>query len=208
MPTGREAAPWGPLPGRLAAEGGIRAAGLRSCLRNVLRSRPKPSVSDSSSPRLQECQRRAPLIPPVLGPRLSFVKLKIFPPGTSFCQRLRRYKGDGCAVSLPDSASLLFLRQGNREAETGRGRGARGLCHSWARTIPSTFLLQTGFLLPPLRLQTIAHQPDTQAWPSPSGCGLCRDSCQVRTAACQVHFLCSPRGGWAGTYLSVRLIYR
>lgn len=49
---------------------------------------PKPSVSDSSSPRLQECQRRAPLIPPVLGPRLSFVKLKIFPPGTSFCQRL------------------------------------------------------------------------------------------------------------------------
>lgn len=38
---------------------------------------PKPSVSDSSSPRLQECQRRAPLIPPVLSPRLSFVKLKI-----------------------------------------------------------------------------------------------------------------------------------
>lgn len=118
---GRGAAPWGPLPGRLAAAGGIRAAGLRSCLRNVLRSRPKPSVSDSSSPRLQECQRRAPLIPPVLGPRLSFVKLKIFPPGTSFCQRPRRYKGAGGLVSLPDSASLLFLRQGNRAAETGRG---------------------------------------------------------------------------------------
>lgn len=162
--TGEELLPGGPLPGRLAAEGGIRAAGLRSCLRNVLRSRPKPSVSDSSSPRLQECQRRAPLIPPVLGPRLSFVKLKISPPGTSFCQRPRRCKGDGGSVSLPDSASLLFLCQGNREA------GARGLCHSWARASPSTFLLQTGFLLPCLRLQTIAHQPDTQPWPSPSGC--------------------------------------
>lgn len=122
--TGEELLPGGPLPGRLAAEGGIRAAGLRSCLRNVLRSRPKPSVSDSSSPRLQECQRRAPLIPPVLGPRLSFVKLKISPPGTSFCQRPRRCKGDGGSVSLPDSASLLFLCQGNREAETcSRSKG-------------------------------------------------------------------------------------
>jgi hypothetical protein len=79
---------------------------------------PKPSVSDSSSLRLQGCQRRAPLIPPVLGSRLSFVKLKIFPPGTSFCQRLNEVQGDGVSVSLPDSDSVLFPL--SRETDKGQ----------------------------------------------------------------------------------------
>lgn len=143
-------------------------AGLRSCLRNVLRSRPKPSVSDSSSPRLQECQRRAPLIPPVLGPRLSFVKLKIFPPGTSFCQRPRRYRGP--AVPCHFLTAPPYCSSARETGKRRRAAGARGLCHSWVRASPSTFLLQTAFLLPCLRLQTIAHQPDTQPWRSPSGC--------------------------------------
>lgn len=94
-----------------------------------------------------------------------------------------------------------------RSTETGQQQQG-GLCHSWARASPLTFLLQAGFLPPLSRPQTTAHQPDTQPRPSPLGLRLRCDSCQVKAIKCQVYFLCSLRGGWAGTYLSARLAYR